>query len=857
MWEEVLRQENISRYDDFFDIGGISVTAVSLISRISEAFNIPLTHEIFLEDATIAGLSAQILSYQKKGAFPKASLKKTDLEQEATLPSDMQITGKEIKDQINPKAILLTGATGFLGAYIVKELLIQTQATIYCLVRASNEKEGFERIKNNLSSYGMYDEKYSKRLKAVAGDLSKSGLGVDKKQYIKLSSEIDRIYHNGALVNFILSYDRLKEANVDGTKEVLRFACRERLIPVHYVSTLAVFNTPGMSPEQVVTERKVTASDAEVIGGYAQSKWVGERLLTRAQEQGMPVTIYRPGAIAPADDHTTKLVLSDMFNSFMFSCLELEAMPDFSHMHVDFSPVDYVAKALVCLSLLKNNEGQVYHLNNEHSVTFGEIREMIAYMGQRIRLLSFESWRKEARNLVGITHNSHLAPMFPIFEDKLQSIKETWFEFISKVPRFDNTNTITVLKTQGITNTPINKKMILRLLLGTYTTEELLIPDENIKIIPGNTKKILILTASMGGGHNSAAAKVAARLIELCQGKTIEIKVIKLEEIDRSIARTAHIYNHISRNRLEFYDDWFEQSISISDDYVLLQEYQQKMARKIYNTERPDVIVSVIGSASLYFEAFKAIDASMQCITCVTDWFGKCFHQWGSNGADLLYSPHPDNAAYLIENTPIEAHKVKIGHPILNQNLEVLQKTFDRKTIKKELGIDNEEPILLFNTYGNMQIARLLEDQSFEELNVIVLCYRDRQVFGYVESLESAHIYPVLWTDEIEKYMYVADGIFTKPGPGIIQDAIVSDTIIFVNTLDTVMVQEQEVVNYILDKKVGIKIGHKNKMENVFKMLKTQNASYRKLLDNIKKISLKNGLYEFCNEVLKKSGIGE
>jgi thioester reductase-like protein len=101
------------------------------------------------------------------------------------------------------------------------ELLQQTSATIYCLVRSANLEEAKQKLKRNLKRYLLVDDKLGNRVVPVLGDLSQPRLGISEQQFRKLAAEIDLIYHNGAFVNLIYPYSALRAANVLGTKEIL------------------------------------------------------------------------------------------------------------------------------------------------------------------------------------------------------------------------------------------------------------------------------------------------------------------------------------------------------------------------------------------------------------------------------------------------------------------------------------------------------------------------------------------------------------------------------------------------------------------------------------------------------------
>ena len=133
-----------------------------------------------------------------------------------------------------------------------------------------------------------------------------------------------------------------------GTLEVLRLACRSRRKPIHFVSTVSVF--PGTAPAGAVFAEDDDLAAAEGLAdGYAQSKWVAERLMLQAAARGLPVTVYRPGRIT-GDSRTGVCQVDDFFYRLVRGCLQLGAAPD-QDARLDLTPVDFVGKALVRLSL--------------------------------------------------------------------------------------------------------------------------------------------------------------------------------------------------------------------------------------------------------------------------------------------------------------------------------------------------------------------------------------------------------------------------------------------------------------------------------------------------------------------------
>ena len=217
----------------------------------------------------------------------------TDLYAEAVLEKTIR-PNTCIKPVPVPKHIFLTGATGFIGAFLLHELLQQTpEASIYCLVRSSDAESGKHRIRTNLERYLLWNEKFNSRIIAVVGDLAQPRLGLSEQQFTDLASAIDVIYHNGALVNLIYPYAALREANVLGTQEVLRLASLIKVKPVHFISTLDVFQSSVYSEMNAILEPDELTHCEGLSDGYDQTKWVAEKLVMTARDRGLPICIYR------------------------------------------------------------------------------------------------------------------------------------------------------------------------------------------------------------------------------------------------------------------------------------------------------------------------------------------------------------------------------------------------------------------------------------------------------------------------------------------------------------------------------------------------------------------------------------
>lgn len=412
IWSDLLGITHIGIEDSFFDIGGDSISAVQMITKVREEFGFVISVRNFFKNPTVIQL-AKMLGAKTQSFIPTPLLSLDDsaLMQEAELPDDIIPDKDAIAAATTPyQSILLTGGTGYTGAFILRELLDSSKALVYVLVRAQDALDAIERIRDNMVSHQLWLEGDEKRLKGIAGDIGRPYFGLTKSIYHELSTQIEMIIHNAALSSYAMPYWQLKPINVLGTQEVLRLACRKRIKPVHYISSLAVF--PGRFGGRTFAEIALQEPNG-LVGGYRQSKWVADRLVTIASERGLPVCIYRPGQITGAQ--TTGVCSTDTYlNAAIKSCIQLNAELEFDVM-LEISPVDFCAKSIVHIALSANRHGQYFHLCGVHPVSWKEVINMIRVYGYDLRPLAYKDWYQELNATLESGQDNALRKFFPLF----------------------------------------------------------------------------------------------------------------------------------------------------------------------------------------------------------------------------------------------------------------------------------------------------------------------------------------------------------------------------------------------------------------------------------------------------------
>ena len=294
----------------------------------------------------------------------------------------------------------MTGATGFLGAFLLHEILQRTRAHVYCLVRGANQEDGYKKLQQTLQSYSLWRNELRSRITPVEGDLAEPRLGISAEMSRILAARVDAIYHSAAMVNWIYPYERLKAANVLGTQEVLRLSCQGTLKPVHYISSLGVFPLIGGSNGGVLREEDSLDHNGALYGGYLQSKWVADKLVLIARARGLPVSIYRPGLIT-GDSETGAWNTKDVTSRMLKSWIDLEGAPDMDLDETDMTPVNYISAAIVHLSRQKASIGKIFHLANPRRVGLRHIADWIRSYGYPLRRVSYDSWVAELLSRAG------------------------------------------------------------------------------------------------------------------------------------------------------------------------------------------------------------------------------------------------------------------------------------------------------------------------------------------------------------------------------------------------------------------------------------------------------------------------
>ena len=415
IWQQILGIEKVGIHDNFFEVGGHSLLITQLFTRLQNTFEVRLALRKLFDSPTIDSIAQEIQRIQQSPTGTTCDEDMAfDFAAEAVLEADIQPDGLPHMPIAPPKAILLTGATGFLGTFLLYELIKQTQANIYCLVRASNRDAGKQKLQQKLESYSLWNDGFGSRVIPIVGDLSEPLLGLSEQQFQELAGHLDMIYHSGALVNSMAPYETFKAANVLGTQEVLRLASQTKIKPVHFVSSTGVVSSGGAAPGTIQEDSQLDDL-AMPSSGYAHSKRVAEKLITIARDRGLPVCIYRPGFIT-GHSKTGICNTGDIIYRMIKGCIQIDSMPDLP-VSLDLNPCDYVSQAIVHLSQQPQSLGNVFHLVNPQPLSMADVCRYASSLGYPIELVDYNQWRSTLISKGNSPENA-LYPLIPVFAEQ-------------------------------------------------------------------------------------------------------------------------------------------------------------------------------------------------------------------------------------------------------------------------------------------------------------------------------------------------------------------------------------------------------------------------------------------------------
>lgn len=356
-------------------VGVDSLAAAEILAGISEALARDVPLGWWFESRTLRELADRLARPDASRDAANLALAREDLALPTPATRPVQ--------RGTPRRVLVTGATGFLGAFLV-EALRARDIEVTCLVRARDDAQAQTRLDEALAR-----RRLTARARAITGDLAALAIDVD----------VDAVVHAGATVSWLASYEALRAPNVLGTHALLGWAAA-RGIAFHHVSTISTVPPDGDEQSALTFEGALASTP------YGLSKWIAEH-----HARAVAASIYRPAMIAPDTQHGIGNP-DDYLNRYMAGVRELGVYIDRDDAIIDMTPVDFVANAIAAC-VANGRIGETLHLANvEQSLTYAALGRALVAAGVAAKPVTYDAFRAALH--AATTSRLHaLAAFFP------------------------------------------------------------------------------------------------------------------------------------------------------------------------------------------------------------------------------------------------------------------------------------------------------------------------------------------------------------------------------------------------------------------------------------------------------------
>ena len=293
-----------------------------------------------------------------------------------------------------PATVLLTGATGYLGAHLLHSLLRTTSAHVLCLVRPAAGRGAAERLADTVRYYFPEDGEalLEGRVTALAGDLERERLGLEAATWERLAGSLDAVVHCGAEVRYFGDVAHFRQANVESTQRLLALARQGGGTRFHHISTLGLVGHGGQVPADGRFTERMLDWGQDLGNLYTESKFLAETLVADAAREGLPVTVYRLGNIL-GHSRTGRFQRNLEDNAFLrkLKATVLLGASVQAPAWVDLSPVDYCAAAVVHLAGRRDTVGRTLHICNPVQISHETLMAHLRANGHAVELLHPEA----------------------------------------------------------------------------------------------------------------------------------------------------------------------------------------------------------------------------------------------------------------------------------------------------------------------------------------------------------------------------------------------------------------------------------------------------------------------------------
>ncbi len=407
----ILKKKNISMTDNFFDLGGNSLKAVTLTYELKKHVEIGV-NDIFKYQTperlarNVRPLENNMMKKllevkQRCGASPVSEINDAFAHMELSYKElCTPYENLDLSDQQQYETVLLTGVTGFLGIFLLNGLLTMETARIHLIIRAQNLDEAQKRLDAKWAYYfkGNMPKAYKDRIQLHAGDLSKERLGLNKTDWEKLAQQTDCIINAAALVKHYGHYEEFVTANIVSVSNLIEFALHGKNKVLHQISTTSVGQGNIEEKKAFLFTEFDTDAGQKTDNFYLTTKLEAEKQIISARQQGLTANIYRVSNIVfdSMNGRFQENIEDNGFFRQVKSYVALGAVPEGLD-RCDFSFVDQVAGAILTLFNRPALFNEIFHIQHDTKHSIADLLEHpeLNLAMQRMRVPQFVDFLME------------------------------------------------------------------------------------------------------------------------------------------------------------------------------------------------------------------------------------------------------------------------------------------------------------------------------------------------------------------------------------------------------------------------------------------------------------------------------
>ncbi|KAL4864861.1 hypothetical protein BDV12DRAFT_211349 [Aspergillus spectabilis] len=448
LWGAILGlpRDGLCEGDDFFALGGTSLHAAHLVSRINQSIGVSLRVAVIFESPTLSGMCEEVRKV-RNGVLPEEGATHVPLWiQDMTLGRDVKRPEAHVSDwkAKSEGRVFLTGATGFVGAFMLMELLaLPNIKSVACLVRARDESTGLLRIRRALKHFSLFlGLEHEAKIIAIPGDLAYEDLALGKDRYQQLAEWSSVVFHLAAHINFVQPYSSHRAANVLGTLNVIRFSQSVRSKALHYTSSISAYGPTGLvTGARQLSENEPPESHKIALfydTGYAQSQFAAETIVWNSIYNGLPIAIYRLGSVL-GHSETGSLNTDDFLSRLVRTCIQNGAYPSLPGHREDIVPVDFVVSSILHISSSAAKLGRAYNIvhPSQPAPDLHSLFQLINKQSDKhpLRETTYTEWIES----ISKKPDHPLSSLMPILEELVWDGRSRW-QMQQDMPEFSTEN---------------------------------------------------------------------------------------------------------------------------------------------------------------------------------------------------------------------------------------------------------------------------------------------------------------------------------------------------------------------------------------------------------------------------------